>query len=551
MAWPRWKILLSSLSVRLFLWLSISIIFVFVSYSYLISQATTSSLRKALQQGAERTSEMIKQATHYGMLLNKKEDVHHTIRRIARGPGVTGIRIYAKSGEIIFSSDEHEIGTRVNLKADGCVICHDMKEPLQSVPRGERVRIYRGPEGERILGLINPIYNEEACSSASCHAHPKDKTILGVLDVRLSMASADQNLAAAKRQTLFATLLMGLLIGVISAAFIYRMVRVPVRRLIKGTARVANGDLETRIKVKGGDELGELASAFNDMTDDLRQAQHEIDEWSQRLEQKVIQKAEELNRAQKQIIHMEKMASLGKLAATVAHELNNPIAGILNYAKLINRDIAETDLEQDKANEITRYLTMIQKESVRCGDIVRNLLLFTRRSGVQFAENHLNQIIDRALMLVRHHLEMSSIKLDKRLDPDADDKLICDSNQLQQALVALLVNAVEAMTEGGTLRLEASWSEREIQVVVSDTGCGIPAEILPHLFEPFFSTKENETGVGLGLSVAYGIIQSHGGEIEATSEEGKGTRFQVTLPRRPRSKQPERQDRQDELVVGR
>lgn len=534
MAKLKLRSVMSGMGVRLFLWLFAWVIVVFVVNTHIIRRATAKRWEETLQQSARRTSETIKQATHYGMLLNKKEEVHHTIRRIARGPGVAGIRVYDKRGAIIFSSDAKEIGKRVDMRADGCIGCHDEKKQLQSVPEGNRVRVYHDSHGDRVLGLINPIENEAVCSNAACHAHPASKSILGVLDVRLSMAAADRNLREADRQTFLAAVLMALIAGVICAIFIYRMVRVPVRRLIHGTQRIANGDLDSHIDRGREDEIGELATAFNSMTDDLRRARQENRDWSQSLEQKVIQKAEELSRAQKQILHMEKMSSLGKLAATVAHELNNPLSGILTYSKLVGRELTDVEMADDTRQEMDRYVKMIQKESSRCGGIVRNLLLFTRRSGSKFVQNHLNEIVDRALMLVGHRLKMSNIRLD--YDPPQEaDLIFCDADQLQQALVALFVNAVEAMESGGTLKIEVEQTEAVMVMDISDTGAGIPAEALPHLFEPFFSTKEEIAGVGLGLAVVYGIVQRHCGNIEVDSTPGNGTSFQVTLPRKPRS----------------
>jgi len=515
------KTIVRSLSFRLFLWLFFVIAIVFFFYTYNTNLATSKIWREILQQSASRTSEMIKRSTHYGMLLNQKEDVHHTIRRLARGPGVVGIRIYDKKGVIIFSSDANEISRRVNLKDEGCVICHEVGAPLGAVPARSKVRIYRGNKGEKILGLINPIENEAACSSAKCHAHPPEKTMLGVLDVRLSMAFADQGLKEARRRTLWATLLLAFLIAAVTGVFIFRMVRVPVRRLIDATRHVALGDFAQRINGKRKDEFGELAAAFDRMIEDLRISKGEVAE-----------KSVELSRAQRQIIHMEKMASLGKLAATVAHELNNPIAGILNYAKLVAREIRDDTLTDASKSEIVRYLEMIQKESGRCGEIVRNLLLFTRRSEIKFTMHGLNDIIDRALMVVRHRLEMSGIQLSHQTLKQ-DDSIYCDADQLQQAFVALLVNAAEAMPEGGTLSVSAEKNEDIFQVQIADTGVGIHQDVLQKIYEPFFSTKEKATGVGLGLSVAYGIVQRHNGVIDADSVVNKGTTFRVMLPQKP------------------
>jgi len=225
------------------------------------------------------------------------------------------------------------------------------------------------------------------------------------------------------------------------------------------------------------------------------------------------------------------MASLGKLAATVAHELNNPLAGVLTYSKLVARELECGEVSPDDREEVCRYLTLIQKETARCGQIVQNLLVFARKSGTQFAAHHLNPIVERSVMLVRHHIELAGIKLDTDL-LEEDDTIVCDEDQVQQALVAILVNAVEAMIGGGTLGMRVFAEGEQVRMEISDTGAGIPPEILPHLFEPFFSTKEGMNGVGLGLAVVYGIVQAHGGRIDVDTKPGVGTTFRVFLPRR-------------------
>jgi two-component system NtrC family sensor kinase len=523
-----------SLSVRLFIWLFGIMVVIFTAYAIINIRTTEKHSMQLVYQGANRAGEIIKRSTRHAMLLNRKEDVDQIITTIADLPGVAGVRIYDKQGTIIVSAQPGEVGRKVDMKAEACIICHDQAKPLQSVPTESRMRVYRDANGERVLGLINPIENEPQCTS--CHVHRPDQTVLGVLDVKMSLAGTDERLAATKRWMIAATLLTALLLGAFSALFINRVVRVPVKRLIAGTQRIARGDLETRVPIETRDEVGELAAAFNHMTEDLRRAREEIQEWSQTLEQKVVEKTEELGRAQRQIIHMEKMASLGKLAATVAHELNNPLAGILTYAKLVEREIGRGEVGREVApeerDELRRYLAFIQKESSRCGDIVKNLLLFARRSGAQLALQHLNPILEQSLMLVNHHIAMAGIRLETR--PLAgDDELVCDADQLKQALVALLVNAVEAMPEGGTLAVRAEGEPGGVRIAVADTGVGIPPDVLPHIYEPFFTTKEGGSGVGLGLAVAYGIVEQHGGRIEVASELGRGTTFEVHLPRRP------------------
>jgi two-component system NtrC family sensor kinase len=523
---------LGSLSASLFLWIAIVIILVFTIYAFFSIRSVSQQYEQTVLQCAQRFSELIQHSTHYSMLLNRKEDVHYIIRTVAESPGVEEVRVYDKHGVIIYSANDAEIGHVVDLQAEACVSCHDQAEPLQSVPEASRTRLFRGQDGHRVLGLINPIENAPECYNAACHAHPPDQSILGVLDVQMSMASSDARLATAKQQAIGAAALMSLLAGMFSVFFILRVVRRPVNQLIEGTKRVSAGDLTTEIKVDSHNEIGELASDFNKMTGDLRQAREALQEWSSRLETKLQEKTAELTHTQRQVAHMDKMASLGKLGATVAHELNNPLAGILNYSKLVSRTIRESDLSEADKEELERSLVLIQKEAERSGGIVKNLLTFARRSGTEFALHSMNDILERSLMLIRHHLEMSDIQLESS-HIEGDDKLVCDADQLQQALVALLVNAVEAMPSGGTLTVKAMGSDEWIDLEISDTGVGISEDAVSQIFEPFYTSKTVTEGAGLGLAVVYGIVQRHKGRIEVESKLNEGTTFRVYLPRQP------------------
>jgi two-component system NtrC family sensor kinase len=272
------------------------------------------------------------------------------------------------------------------------------------------------------------------------------------------------------------------------------------------------------------------------MTTELKKAREENLDWTRTLEQRVDQKSGELERAHKHLAQSEKMVSLGKLAAVVAHEINNPLAGILTYTKLISR-MAEKDFDGSKRmGEARDMLHIIEGESRRCGSIVKNLLTFARQAPLSPQRNDLNAIVDRCLLLVNHQLELQSIDLIKEF-AGAIPALYCDANQVQQALLALLMNASEAMPSGGRLRVATSFdaAQRVGRVAIADEGPGIPEDILPHVFEPFFTTKEEGKGVGLGLAIAYGIVQQHGGNIEVTSTPQKGTTFTVILPEEVRT----------------
>ena len=231
-----------------------------------------------------------------------------------------------------------------------------------------------------------------------------------------------------------------------------------------------------------------------------------------------------------EVLHMEKMASLGKLSATVAHELNNPISGMLTYARLVERELVEQPIEPGIREEIDRYLHLVQQECTRCGQIVQNLLVFAKRGDSEMTELDIGEVIQRSLMLVHHHMEMSHVILNTDL---AEERAYVtgDAGQLEQALVALLVNAVEAMPKGGTLSVRLSTTSEDVAIEVSDSGTGIAPDVLPQIFEPFFTTKHNESGAGLGLAVVYGIIHRHDGDIAVQSTVNIGTTFHIRLPR--------------------
>jgi len=503
-------------------------------YGYWSLRFWRQSQQEMVFQSADRASDIIWRSIRYSMLRNEREEVFHIINTIGHEAGIGRIRIFNKEGQITLSTDPPEVGRLVDKKAEACYACHAQAQPLTRLHRPDRLRIYRAADGTRMLGLIRPIENEPDCSNAACHAHAAGSQVLGVLDTNLSLASVDQVVARSQREIALFTLASIIILSLISAALIRATVHNPVRQLTEGTRHVAEGDLNYSLPVASSDELGSLAASFNRMTEQLKKAQEENQQWTRTLEARVHEKTGELERAYHRLVQSEKMASLGKLAAVVAHEINNPLAGILTYSKLVSR-LMDKGLENEQRRaEAKTDLQQIEGESRRCGAIVKNLLTFARRAPHVPQKNNLAGIVERCLLLVGHQCELQQVEVESHLDPQMPS-IYCDAGQIQQVLLALLMNAVEAMPHGGRLKLEAAYNaeRREAQIIVNDDGMGIPKDVLPHIFEPFFTTKAEGKGVGLGLAVALGIVQQHAGNIEVSSTPQKGTTFKVILPEEP------------------
>jgi two-component system NtrC family sensor kinase len=456
------------------------------------------------------------------MLRNDRDAVLNMIQEVGTQPGIQRIRILNKDGLIIYSTDAKEVGTPVDQSKEGCIRCHAQSAPLAKLNRRDHTRYFTDKRGQRVLAVMREIENAPECSNASCHVHDASRSVLGVIDTTLSLATVDQQIAT-HRANLTGFLVGSMMFGCGAAiVFMWVVVHRPVKQLMAGMHRVAAGDLEYRLPVLWDDELGDLATSFNKMAAEVGGVQAKIEE-------QVRRKTAELERVYKTLLHSEKMASIGKLAATVAHEINNPLFGILTYARLVLRELLKHEIPE--RDEMAEQLQTIERESKRCGDLVKTLLTFSRQAPSIRQPNDLNTVVHRAVLLVQHKLAMQNIELQENLAADLPPAL-CDANQIQQVVLVLMVNASEAMPKGGRLTVSTQFDGHTDQCVVrvKDTGAGIPADVLPRIFDPFFTTKEDQNRTGLGLAVAHSIVQQHAGDIVVDSTPGVGTEFQVALP---------------------
>ncbi len=250
-----------------------------------------------------------------------------------------------------------------------------------------------------------------------------------------------------------------------------------------------------------------------------------------RLYAKVKSAYEELQATQEQLVQSEKLASLGKLAATIAHEINNPLSAVITYLKLMSKLFEKKPFPKEKIEDMRRFLHIMETETVRCGNIVKDLLIFARESVVHKKPNNIEAIINLAQTILNHRLQASGITFKKEIDPNLPP-VPCDFQQMQQVVLNLVSNAIEAVSSDGCISVDARYLRptREAEIIVADNGSGIDPDDLPHIFEPFFTTKKECKGVGLGLAIVYGIIQKHNGRISVRSVQGKGTTFTIRLP---------------------
>lgn len=292
------------------------------------------------------------------------------------------------------------------------------------------------------------------------------------------------------------------------------------------------GDKTARLEITPNllDDIRTVSVVFANMLDKLNIANNELENWSRQLEYKVQKKSKMILDIQNELINVEKMVSLGKLSSSVAHEINNPLSGVLTYTKLVHKQLDKIFFDPKAKHSMLKYLKMIELETQRCGEIVNGLLDFSRKDHKDFEKKQLNTILKETFDLMSHQMKMSNINFYNDFSAQKDI-VNCSKNQIKQACMAILVNASEAVCESGEIHMKTTNpNDYNIKIEISDNGVGIAPDDIPHIFEPFFSAKHKERGIGLGLAIVYGIVKSHNGKIEVKSELGKGTAISIILP---------------------
>jgi len=526
----------SSIYSRVVYIITISSIILFLSFGLIFKSVYEQYLKTVIRQNGNNVGSMVEGSLYHSMLENDKSRLQNTLDSIKTMSGIDDVNMYDDLGNLVYSSFSSDTSAHSN---PDCLSCHDNLETM--FPRTEKsyrimeanseCNMNQNDNAHRHLMIRTPILNEKSCYTSSCHAHNESDVVLGSLIIKIPLADLDNAIETSSAKFyLFATITTFLLI-LILILFTNKRIKNPLNDLVKASIAVANGNKNTRLELKPNqlDDMRVVSKAFNDMLDNLQSATEELQNWSQQLEYKVQKKSEELGAAQNELIHIERIASLGKLSSSVAHEINNPLSGILVYTKLIHKQISNPELFLTKKDSILKNLKLIENETKRCGEIVKGLLDFSRKEQEDFEFKHLHEILEETYALMTHPISIANISFMTNFKAKYD-YIFCSPNKIKHACVAIIVNASEAVLENGEIIISTrNPDEDSVVIEVSDNGIGIPEDDLQHIFEPFFSTKHDTSGIGLGLAIVHGIIKTHKGKIEVKSELGKGTTISITL----------------------
>ncbi len=465
--------------------------------------------------------------TYRSMLTNQREEIQRVLENISTPAGVEEVNIYDHKGKIIFGSHTESVGKFIDKASVSCKGCHVEPEKSSAIlPAPKKWSVYKNEKGTTSLKIVSEIYNEPTCYTASCHAHPEEQNILGFIEADLSLALLDEALfkqgLALTAYVIIFVLAVSVFLGIIN----YKIVTNPVNELVLGMEKVASGDLDYSVPTKSIDEIGVLANTFNSMIKDLKTAREQRERWTQTLEEEVAKKTEEIKKTHASLMQTEKLASLGRMAAGVAHEINNPLTGVVTFAHLMKNRFQPGSPDAED-------LDVIIEQAERCAKIIKNLLTFARATPSEKAEININNVLSRTINLVKNQEKFHNIKFNINLD---DSSLISlgDASQFQQICLNMFLNSADAMNQRGTITVATRKIQEDnktfVEIEFTDTGGGINEEDMHKLFEPFFTTKPVDKGTGLGLSVSHGIVKHLGGNINVESTIGKGTSFFVRLP---------------------
>jgi len=443
------------------------------------------------RESTELLLHTVENSIYNSMHLGNVQDVGSILSMVGQHNQLVGVRIFHPHGVILRSSNSTEVGRVVGKKEYDLYLSPKNYEIMEISPYGE------------VLSMVKPIYNEAACHT--CHGNKA--RVIGVLNINYSMNRTKLQMLDASRIFIISSIAITAFLALAISFLLYKFVKRPLDSLVENMALVEKGELDVQIDYGGKDEIGRVISSFNSMVERLDVAKQE-------LEQLHFQQLERADR----------LASIGEMAAGIAHEIKNPLAGISAAITIINDDIPSDDPRNAILQEVLQQVKRLDKA-------VNDLLFFGKPSQPEFAYININEVLDATCKFASQHRSVMNIEKKMELATDLPT-VFADPKQMQQIFLNLFLNAFQAMPGGGTLSVKTSAIFRDgaqiVAIRIADTGSGIPPQILEKIFTPFFTTKAQ--GTGLGLPICYKLVQLHHGDILVESNDNTGTVFIVELP---------------------
>ena len=527
-----------SLAGKLIFFIAVILVLTIGIFAYININIQKRYLIEEMQLNALRLSQTIERSITNDMLAARSDHIQRTLENIGEQEGLEHIRILDKKGKIIAADSTNEIGTVIDMQAEACTTCHSNTEPLKKLSSSDRTRTFNLENGKRVLGIVNPIYNEPQCANSACHFHPEDQNVLGVMDISISLDRFDEQIGTSRKQILIYFFFTFLLISAGISLFTLLFVNTPIHKLIEGTRRIAKGDLDYRIGSYHSNEIGELGKSFDRMTAELKNSREEIEKWNVKLKNEVkkatakLRKTnEELNGANRKLQELDNVKS--DFMRRMEHGSRSHLSVIQSCLSLVLKEhFADLNAEQKD---------LVRTAERRCStmlELLDDILLLSYRKSAeavyQMEPVQVRDIVETVVEETGALAQKKSIEIDVQI-PSNIPPVFADAEALKEVFSNLVSNAVKYSREQGKVNVSAKQKGELIEIGVEDTGIGIAPEDLPEIFSEFYRAPNAKShkieGTGLGLAIVKEIVEALQGSIEVQSDLEKGSTFTVILPK--------------------
>lgn len=526
-----------SLAVKLIISIGIILILTIGIFAYININIQKKYLIEEMQQNGVRLSQTIKKSIKHEMLTARSDQIQKTLEDVGKQEGLEQIRIFDKEGRIIAADSMEEIGTFLDRQSEACYVCHREKEPSEELSTRDKIRIFKSDKGHRVLGIINPIYNEPNCYNNACHFHPEDQNVLGIMDILISLASFDEQITTSRKQVIIYFLFTYLIISASIGLFIFLFVNTPIHKLIEGTRKITKGNLNYRIGSYTSNEIGELSKSFDKMTAELKKSREEIEQWNLKLKNEVKKATEKLERTNKKLNKANrKLRELDNMKSNfmrkMEHGSRSHLAVIQSCLSLALKE-HYPELNEQQGD----LIKTAERRSSMMLELLDDILLLSYHKSTRDVYHmeavKLEDIMQRVLDDVQTQAQKKNIMIDVFLPLDLPP-VLADQKALYEVFSNLLNNAVKYTKEHGAINVSAKPKRDFIEIDVLDTGIGIASKDLPKIFNEFYRTPNAKSyeieGTGLGLAIVKEIVEAHQGNLKVKTELGKGSNFTVLLP---------------------